>query len=158
MMRRDEPTAGRPYMPGYGIATSEAGLLPWPWARERLTAATRYWLATVDADGAPHVMPVWAVWHDDCLWFSSGGRSRKIRNLRERPRCAVHSDGDDPVILHGDVDLVTDPDPAVLAAYRDKYGDAPPDPVENPIARVRPVWAFGLIESEFSSSPTRWEF
>jgi hypothetical protein len=153
-----EPTAERPYMPGYGITESDRGLLPWSWAEERLSAATRYWVATVDEHGAPHLMPVWAVWHDDCLWFSSGGRSRKVRNLRARPRCAVHADGDDPVILHGVVEFVTDPDPALLDAYRAKYGEAPPDPVENPIVCVRPVWAFGLVESAFGSSPTRWRF
>ena len=131
-----EPTASRPYMPGYGIAASGKGLLPWSWAQERLTSATRYWLATVDEAGAPHLMPVWAVWHDGRLWFSSGGRSRKIRNLRAEPRCAVHADGDDPVILHGVVELVADPDPEVLAAYRAKYGETPPDPAENPIARA----------------------
>jgi PPOX class probable F420-dependent enzyme len=153
-----EPTAGRPYMPGYGIATGKQGLLPWSWALERLESATRYWVATVDEDGAPHVMPVWAVWHDEHLWFSSGGRSRKVRNLRAEPRCAVHVDRDDPLIVHGTVDLVTDPGQAMLDAYRSKYGDTPPDPSSNPIARLRPTWAFGLVEADFTASPTRWEF
>jgi len=44
-------------MPGYGIAGpgEGRGLLPWSWAEERIAAARRYWLATVAADGAPHV-------------------------------------------------------------------------------------------------------
>jgi hypothetical protein len=115
-------------------------------------------VATVDEDGAPHLMPVWAVWHDGCLWFSAGGRSRKVRNLRAEPRCAVHADGDDPLVVHGVVEFVSDPGPAALAAYRRKYGQTPPDPSANPIARLRPLWAFGLVERAFSSSPTRWRF
>jgi hypothetical protein len=153
-----EPTAGRPYMPGYGIIPSREGLLPWSWALERLVSSHRYWVATVDEDGAPHLMPVWAVWHDECLWFSSGGRSRKVRNLRANPRCAVQAGDGDPVIVHGVVEFVTAPDAALVEAYRAKYGDAPPDPGANPIACVRPVWVFGLVESEFASSPTRWDF
>jgi nitroimidazol reductase NimA-like FMN-containing flavoprotein (pyridoxamine 5'-phosphate oxidase superfamily) len=151
-----EPTAGRPHMPGYGIAESGEGLLPWSWAEERLVASHRYWVAT--SDGEPHLMPVWAVWFDDSLWFSSGGRSRKVRNLRANPRCAVQAGDGDPVILHGTVEFVADPDPALLATYAAKYGEAPPDPAANPVVRVCPTYVFGLVESAFSSTPTRWDF
>src|SRR3954454_8540301 len=113
-----EPTAGRPYMPGYGITASEDGLLPWSWALERLTAAHRYWLATAAGDGAPHLMPVWAVWHEERLWFSSSGRSRKVRNLRAEPRCAIQAGDGDPLVVHGVAEFVADPDAALLAAYR----------------------------------------
>jgi flavin reductase (DIM6/NTAB) family NADH-FMN oxidoreductase RutF len=140
-------------MPGYGIATGPKGMLPWSWALERLESATRYWVATVDESGAPHMMPVWAVWHDDRLWFSSGARSRKVRNLRAEPRCAVHVDGEDPLIVHGVVDFAADPGEGMLAAYRAKYGETPPEP----IARLTATWAFGLVEAQFASSPTRWE-
>jgi PPOX class probable F420-dependent enzyme len=145
-------------MPGYGIADDERGLLPWPWAEEQLTTAQRYWIATVAPDGAPHSMPVWAVWHDGSLWFSTGGRTRKARNLAAEPRCVIHTDGEDPVIVHGTAELEHEPAAALLEAYIAKYGQAPPDPAENPIIRVRPVWAFGIVESEFATSPTRWDF
>ena len=83
-------------MPGYGVAGPDEGrgLLPWSWAEERIAGGERYWLTTVAPDGAPHVMPVWAVWLDARLWLSTGGRSRKARNLRGERRCAVHVDGD----------------------------------------------------------------
>jgi PPOX class probable F420-dependent enzyme len=145
-------------MPGYGIADSAKGLLPWSWAEERLSGAERYWVATVAPDGAPHVMPVWAVWVDDCVWFSTGGRSRKARNLRAEARCAVHIDGEDPAIVHGTAELVLEPPARVLEAYAAKYGGPPPDPAENPLVCVRPRWAFGLVEAEFTTSPTRWDF
>jgi len=59
-----EPSASRPYMPGYGLldAAQGAGLLPWSWAVERLQRSHDYWVATVRPDGRPHVMPVWGVW------------------------------------------------------------------------------------------------
>ena len=149
-------------MPGYGVAGPDegGGLLPWSWAEERIAAARRYWLTTVAPDGAPHVMPVWAVWHEGALWLSTGGRSRKARNLREVPRCAVHVDGEDPVIVHGVARFAADPGEIgrVSAAYAAKYGDPPPDPGANAIVAIRPAWAFGLVESEFTTSPTRWTF
>src|SRR6266487_1604299 len=87
-MPRSEPSAARPHMPGYGLLPADkgSGLLPWSWALERLRNSRNYWLTTVWPDGRPHVMPVWAVWLDGpkqegTLWFSSGLRSRKIRNI-----------------------------------------------------------------------------
>jgi hypothetical protein len=64
-------------MPGYGMQRADegTGLLPWSWAVERLTASHDYWLATTWlGKGSPHVMPVWGVWWEDALWFSSGLR------------------------------------------------------------------------------------
>ncbi|HLY82411.1 MAG TPA: pyridoxamine 5'-phosphate oxidase family protein, partial [Acidimicrobiales bacterium] len=89
-----EPTASRPYMPGYGIVGPDqgTGLLPWSWANERLTASHDYWLATVRPDGRPHVMPVWGVWQDGHIWFSSSGASRKTQNLAVNRRAAITTD------------------------------------------------------------------
>ena len=74
----------RPHMPGYGIlpAGEGIGLLPWSWAVERLERSHDYWLATVWPDARPHVMPVWGVWREDALWFSSSKTSRKARTWR----------------------------------------------------------------------------
>src|SRR5690606_25787423 len=74
----DEPIASRPHMPGYDIAgEGEGTLLPWSWAEERLVKSHDYWLTTVRPDGRPHVMPVWGVWLDRTLWWSSSRGSRK---------------------------------------------------------------------------------
>jgi PPOX class probable F420-dependent enzyme len=153
-------TTDRPHMPGYGIAPGSAGLLPWSWAEERLAAAARYWVITVSPDGAPHAMPVWAVWLDDAIWFSTGGRSRKARNLRAESRCAVHPDSDDPVVVNGTAELVAEPAALqrMIGAYREKYREPPPGPAENPIVRVRPHTVIGLVEADFTTSPTRWRF
>jgi nitroimidazol reductase NimA-like FMN-containing flavoprotein (pyridoxamine 5'-phosphate oxidase superfamily) len=151
------PTADRPHMPGYGIAGPETGLLPWSWAEERLREAWRYWVVSVSEDGAPHAMPVWAVWLDEALWFSTGGRSRKARNLGAEPRCVVHTEGADVVVLHGTAEIADDV-ARMLDAYGAKYPDLPPDPAENPIFRVRPHMVIGLDERAFTTSPTRWRF
>lgn len=149
-------------MPGYGIAgpTEGRGLLPWSWAEEKLATAYRYWVVSVGRDGRPHAMPVWAVWLEQRLWFSTGGRSRKARNLRAEPRCVVHTDGDDPLVVEGVAEVSADTEAIerMLDAYNAKYPMEPPDLAENPIFSVQPRWVFGLIEREFATSPTRWTF
>jgi hypothetical protein len=160
-----EPTARRPYMPGYGIVGPEegGGLLPWSWALERLHASHDYWMATVWPDGRPHVMPVWGVWAEDALWFSSGGQSRKARNLAGNPHAVATTDNPlDPVIVEGVVDFITSPEGigaftvAVNEKYRTDYT------VEffsdNACLRLTPTSVFALSEADFTGSPTRWTF
>ena len=84
------------------------------------------------------------------------GRSRKARNLRAEPRCVVHSEGPDVVVVNGVAEQgALAP---IIEAYRAKYPELPPDPAENPIIRVRPVTVIGIDEREFTTSPTRWRF
>lgn len=162
-----EPTASRPFMPGYGILDADrgSGLLPWSWAEERLAATRNYWLATVWPDGRPHVMPVWAVWHLGALWFSSSLRSRKIRNLRANAACVATTEGAaDPVVLEGTAEIVTDLDQIAEflarsnAKYEVDYGIDFLDPAVNATVRIAPDWAFALRQDDFSGSPTRWSF
>jgi PPOX class probable F420-dependent enzyme len=150
-------------MPGYGIEPGEDGLLPWSWAVERLSTSHDYWLATTRPDGRPHVMPVWAMWHDTALWFSCSRDSRKAVNLRTEPRCVITTDNPrEPVVVEGVAAAVTDPATLRLildlenAKYHTTYGLDMLDPEINPCFRVRPTRVFGLLESAFISSPTRW--
>ena len=162
-----EPKASRPYMPGYGTLgpTEGAGLLPWSWAKERPSRSHDYWVATRRPDGRPHVMPVWGVWHDGAVWFSSSGRSTKTRNIAADARCAISTDNaQEPVVLEGEAELVTDPETlaVVLDRINEKYGtDFGPetlDPSVNACFRVAPSRVFGLAEEDFTGSPTRWTF
>jgi PPOX class probable F420-dependent enzyme len=154
-------------MPGYGVEdpASGTGLLPWRWAEEKLLASHDYWVVSVWPDGRPHATPVWGVWDDASLLFSSGGRSRKVRNLRADPRCVVAvQDTNDPVVLEGTAEIVTDT--AVLARtialvnakYSTAYSVDFLDPAVNATVRVRPTLGFGLVQEDFSGSPTRWRF
>jgi Pyridoxamine 5'-phosphate oxidase len=162
-----EPMASRPFMPGYGIvgANEGSGLLPWSWAEERLAASRNYWLATVRPDARPHAMPVWAVWSDGSLWFSSGVGSRKVRNLRTNSSCVATTEhADDPVILEGVAEIVTDLDLVAHflarsnAKYNVGYGIDFLDPAVNATVRIRPRWVFSLRHGDFTGSPTRWVF
>jgi nitroimidazol reductase NimA-like FMN-containing flavoprotein (pyridoxamine 5'-phosphate oxidase superfamily) len=154
-------------MPGYGTLGPDegTGLLAWSWAEERLLASHDYWLATVWPDGRPHVMPVWGVWREAALWVSSSRRSRKARNLAAEPRCTVATDNAlEPVVLDGSADLVTDL--AVLRAvlddmnakYQTDYTMELMDPGANACFRITPSSAFGLLEGDFTGSPTLWVF
>jgi PPOX class probable F420-dependent enzyme len=162
-----EAAASRPHMPGYGTlpAGEGRGLLPWAWAEERLAGSHDYWLATVTPDGAPHLMPIWAVWHAGRLWFSSSNGSRKARNVSREPRCSLSTDNPaEPVVVHGRAQRVTDPGElgAMLAAQNTKYGTSygpeAVDPASNSVFALRPEWVFALDTSDFAGSPTRFAF
>lgn len=153
-------------MPGYGIlpASQGTGLLPWAWAETRLRDSHDYWVATVWPDGRPHTMPVWGVWDDGVLWFSSSLGSRKIRNIRAGSDVSVSTeDPRNPVVLEGSAEIVTEI-PVIQhflhlmnAKYDTDYGPDFLDPAKNASVRVRPRWAFGVAEGDFGGSPTRWE-
>jgi PPOX class probable F420-dependent enzyme len=49
-------------------------------------------IATADARGVPHVVPVCLVVDGGRLYFASGKTGRKIRNLRANPHVAVSAD------------------------------------------------------------------
>jgi nitroimidazol reductase NimA-like FMN-containing flavoprotein (pyridoxamine 5'-phosphate oxidase superfamily) len=162
-----EPVATRPYMPGYGVLPADAGrgLLPWSWAEERLARSHDYWLATVTPDGLPHLMPVWAVWHEHKLWFSSSNASRKARNLKAQPGCTLSTEDPlEPVVAAGRAERIQDHQAlmAMLAAENAKYGtDYGPemvDPAANSVYALRPNWVFALDSRDFTGSPTRFVF
>ncbi|MET0937756.1 MAG: pyridoxamine 5'-phosphate oxidase family protein [Gaiellaceae bacterium] len=56
-------------------------MVSWQWAVERLEVARNYWLATTKADGSPHAMPVWGLWLDGVVLFSTSPDSIKARNF-----------------------------------------------------------------------------
>jgi nitroimidazol reductase NimA-like FMN-containing flavoprotein (pyridoxamine 5'-phosphate oxidase superfamily) len=161
------PVPDRPVMPGYGVLPADqgSGLILWPEIERRLTVSHDYWVATVRPDGRPHVMPVWGVWFDGRLWFSSGLRSRKARNLAAEPRCTITTDqAQDPVVLDGLAEQVVDADgiAAFLAAMNGKYDAGMTaaflDPAVNGTFAVRPQRVIALSHDDFTGSPTRWTF
>jgi hypothetical protein len=92
--------------------------IPWTRAREQLEASARedgagrtYWLATTGGDRRPHLTAVGALWIEDRLYFVSGPRTRKSRNLAANPTCAmsVSLDGID-LVVEGTAARVADPE------------------------------------------------
>src|SRR3954467_12923982 len=110
----------RPSMPtGYGIATGDDGQLPWSWVERECTKSRNYWICTTRPDGRPHAMPVWGLWFDGALVFSTDPASTKGRNLAARPDVVVHLEsGDDVVIVEGRVRELAS---SRLVEYCDRY-------------------------------------
>jgi nitroimidazol reductase NimA-like FMN-containing flavoprotein (pyridoxamine 5'-phosphate oxidase superfamily) len=109
-------------------------------------------------------MPVWAVWDDGALWFSSAVGSRKIRNLRAEPRCVVTTeDGRRPVVVEGRATVVTAAErlQRLVDLENAKYGTALDvgflDPAVNATVRVDPERVLGLDDDAFTDTPTVWE-
>ncbi len=157
--------ADRPHMPEYGIAAANAGrgLLPWSWAEKLLISAMKYWLVTTSADG-PHAMPVWCVWSQGALWLSTGGKSRKARNLKADARCVVAPEvRDATLVLHGRARRVPPAriPRAVFTAYARKYPPWKLDPNLGPVFAVKPSVVLGWkedFEAEgFTKTATRWK-
>jgi len=85
--------------------------IAWSGVLELLEAggAQRFWLATVDADGAPHLNGIGARWVDGVLFFKSGARTRKSRNLERDGRCVISAELPDfDVTFTGTAVRVTD--------------------------------------------------
>ena len=160
-----EPRTDAPRMFG---GTLEPQRLPWSWAVERLTSAHTYWITTTRPDGRPHARPVWAVWVDGALAFSTG--SLATANLGANPAITVHLEVDpEVVIVEGTAATITDGAElqAVLDAYNPKYGEAMTvDSVPGPFLRVAIERAFGWIAAptagdagaQFHGTATRWRF
>lgn len=71
-------------------------------------------LATVRADGRPHVVPIWYYYEDDVLVFNTWHASVKARNMQRDNRVSICVDEEVPpfafVMIEGTVTL-TDNDP-----------------------------------------------
>lgn len=154
------PRTERPRISGYGISKSKTGMLSWKWAEKKLADSREYWMITVRADGRPHAMIIWGVWFDGAFWFGTGSKTQKARNLSRNPNCIVGTeDAAEAVILEGVADVVTDAEvrrklePISLHKYGMSGGDG-----SEPVYRVRPRRAFGLVEKTFPKTATRWTF
>ena len=158
-----EPIADRPDMPeGY----LGAAPLPWKWAVEQLTRARNYWITTIRADGRPHVRPVWGVWLDDAVQFSTG--ARHAANIARDARVTVNLEsGDECVIVEGTATAVSDPRErrAFAAAYEPKYNWPMSLDFVDVVYVVRPSVVLGWIAHDiapeatlFQATATRWRF
>jgi hypothetical protein len=130
----------------------DAGSAPDPAAHNARTT----WLATVNADGSPHVTPVGALWLDGAFWFQTGASTRKHGNVERDPRCTIAvSIRDADVVVEGNAARVTDPDLVARAARAWADGGWPAEPAEggtgitapfNAPAQGPPPWHVYRIE------------
>ncbi|MGP4112176.1 pyridoxamine 5'-phosphate oxidase family protein [Streptomyces sp. 4N509B] len=168
-------TPGEP-MTSVDARFSEPDAAPTPWAQARdgLADAELYWLTTVRADGRPHVTPLIGVWHEEALWFTTGGREQKAHNLAGRPHCVMATgtnvlhEGLD-VVVEGDAERVGDDDALrrLAEAFLAKYGEEwsftvregelhPPGGGSALAFRVRPAKAFAFRKGHYAQ--TRYRF
>lgn len=160
--RQSEPRTERPRMPAaYGIHPLEAGgLIPWSSVVDQLVQARNYWVITT-GKGRPHAAPVWGVWLDDAVYFSTDRASRKARNLAASPEIVVHLEsGDDVVILEGTAGEITDSEllTRFADAYEAEYQIRPVTDGSSPIYGLRPRVVHAWLEQDFQRTATSWRF
>jgi nitroimidazol reductase NimA-like FMN-containing flavoprotein (pyridoxamine 5'-phosphate oxidase superfamily) len=158
-----EPIGDRPSMHEGYLGASP---LPWSWAEDQLADARNYWVSTIAANGRPHVRPVWGVWLDDSVQFSTGGRH--VANITRDPRVTVNLEsGDECVIVEGLAEATTDEATrnAFIEVYEPKYDWPMTLDFVDVLYIVRPKVVFGWIAYDiapqatlFGATATRWRF
>jgi hypothetical protein len=154
------------------------GAKPLPWSRVLKQLGSNpqgtFWLATTRPDGRPHVAGIGALWVDGKIYFVSGARTRKSRNLAANPKCAfsVSLTGID-VVLEGTAIRVADR-PTLLRlakryaaqgwparvsgeAFTAEYSAPSAGPPPWNLYVVKPSTAFGVSSSD-PPGATRWRF
>ncbi len=118
-----EITVGRAIVPeGYTLANREQRLLDWSYVDERMSESKNYWVATTRPNGHPHVMPTWAVWHDNCVFFDGSPETRRMRNIAANPNTVIHlEDGDKALVLEGETEVLK-PDRELASQLVEIYG------------------------------------
>ncbi|GAC1348608.1 MAG: hypothetical protein NVSMB27_17020 [Ktedonobacteraceae bacterium] len=102
------------------------GFIPWSKVDLPLKAHRSIWVSTTRPDGRPHAMPVWYIWDGTSIYFITRCDMQKAKNLARQPGIVVHlGDGDDVIILEGQVTIVTDQEELqrIDSAYQNKYVD-----------------------------------
>jgi hypothetical protein len=84
------------------------------------------WLATINADGSPHVTGIGGDWFEGAFWLAMGERTRKGRNLARDARCTLSvATHDFDLVVEGEAQRVTDPDAVAAMAARAAAGGWP---------------------------------
>ena len=99
-------------------------------------------LATIRADGTPHVNPMWFLWDGEFVSFTTSTKRAKYKELSERPNAAVSiNDPDAPyryLELRGTIERIEpDPEGAFFAVLADRYSLPMDGPVGDAPTRVR---------------------
>jgi PPOX class probable F420-dependent enzyme len=134
------------------------------------------WLATINADGSPHLTAVGALWVDGAFWFETGQQTRKGRNVARDPRCTLSvATKEFDLTIEGVAVRVTDrPTVARLAAVWaeggwpcevDETGEQLTAPFSAPSAG-KPPWSVYRIDAGGATAlqtvepggATRWTF
>ena len=134
------------------------------------------WLATINADGSPHVNGIGAEWLDGAFWFETGERTRKGRNLARDPRCTLSLATEQfDLVVEGEAEMITDPPMVAKLAAVWAEGGWPARPDETGQALTaefsapsagRPPWRVYRLQAQTATAlgtvdpggATRWRF
>jgi general stress protein 26 len=90
----------------------------WRALEARLTREYHIWLATVRADGRPHLVPLWYVWLNDKLYVATGSETQKFANLRANQNVALSlPDAANVIIIEGEAHIADRQTVEVVADY-----------------------------------------
>jgi hypothetical protein len=150
--------------------------LAWSRALKQLesSSAGTFWLATTKPDGSPHIAGIGALWVDGKIYFVSGARTRKSRNLAANPSCvfSVSLTGMDLVIEGTAIRVADRPTllrmakryadqgwPASVSgtAFTAEYSAPSAGPPPWNLYVVAPSTVFGVASSD-PPGATRWRF
>jgi pyridoxine/pyridoxamine 5'-phosphate oxidase len=145
-----EPIASRPAVRGH------LDLLSWTWVEERLTGAWNFWLCTSSPEYGPHARPVWGLWCDVGLLFTTSPTSRKARDFTADPRVSVHAELEREVVVVDGVVVESLPSTAEVDGYVAKYGWRPPEGQR--WFAVQPLRAYASIEASHPAQATSFDF
>ncbi len=65
-------------------------------------------IATVRADGSPHVAKVWPALDGETIWIGTRATSGKARNLRVNPEAALMFEPQGEAYVSGEVEVISD--------------------------------------------------
>ena len=107
------------------IAQMGSGTRPGPLGPEELAELLRRPLvariASMGADGYPHITPMWHCWKDGAIWFVCRRQSRVADHVRLQPRVCVSVASDDlpytRTTIHGSA-VIMNPGPPSSADWR----------------------------------------
>lgn len=91
----------RPKFPK-GYVEQPVAFLDWDWVAAQLSGSLHYWFCSVRPNGRPHVIPRWAVFLDEKIYYDGSPETRHSRNIVLNPHVSVHlEDGTQAIILEG---------------------------------------------------------
>ncbi|MDP4038589.1 MAG: pyridoxamine 5'-phosphate oxidase family protein [bacterium] len=66
------------------------------------------YIATTNADGTPHLMPIWFIYHNGKLYFETDNTTVKFKNIQRLNKVAVCIGGKNTYIINGSVKWFTE--------------------------------------------------
>ena len=111
------------------FSNPEAESTPWSDVLHVLEHAELYWLTTVRSDGRPHVTPLIGVADGAAVYFCTGFREQKARNLEHNRQVALTTGNNSwarglDVVVEGTASRITEREALqrLADAYEAKYG------------------------------------